>query len=121
MNMWKKLWPVLAVSLLCCSCGKTEAGVFYNGKELSESEIYELMYRETESDTRKAEYTLIAFDEEMASPTEASVFWTKSGSVFHGNALCRHLSNVKEVYYGTVENAASCGKDRACSVCEKEQ
>jgi len=123
---------LFALPLLLCACGETTGGVYYNGRELSDSEIEALMYRETETDTETEtapeteteppipEYTLVAFDGTKPSPTEESVFWTKSGDVYHTDALCRHILSTKEVFYGTAAEAVSEGKERVCSACIKE-
>ena len=104
--------------LMLCACGERENTVIYNGRELSESEIQGMLYRETEQQI-KAETALIAYDSQMATPSDDSVYWTVGGSVFHAAASCRHLSG-KTVYYGTAEDAVTEGKLRACSVCFKE-
>lgn len=118
--MKKLCFLLLTLPLLLCACERNGSGVYYNGLELSESEIQELMYRETQAETDVTEVSLVAFDKDMSAPKETSVFWTKNGSVFHWQASCQHLTNKKEVYYGTVEDAVSCEKLRACLVCEKE-
>lgn len=101
-----------------CACSERENTVIYNGRELSESEIQSMLYQETEQETKIAG-TLTAYDGEMKSPSEDSVYWTAGGSVFHYEASCRHLIG-KKVYYGTVENAVSKDKTRACTACQKQ-
>ena len=113
------LFLVFVFSLLLCACGKSEGSVVYNGRELTEQEIYELMCRETETEADLSEQQLVAFDGGMVLPTENCVYWSESGDVFHWSSACRYLAS-KKTYYGTVEDAVSCGKLRACSVCEKE-
>ena len=109
---------LLCLMLLVCACGKASDTVMYNGRELSESEIREMLLAVPEQET-KAEATLFAYDSEMPQPSEVCVYWTTGGSVFHFASSCRHLSG-KKVYYGTVENAVSEGKLRTCSACFKK-
>ena len=113
----------LCVLVLCCivwlcACGEDKSTVMYNGRELSDSEIQSMLYRETEQETKPAA-TLTAYDGKMETPSADSVYWTAGGSVFHFEPSCRHLSG-KKVYYGTVENAVSENKKRACTACQKQ-
>ncbi len=91
--------------------------MYYNGRELTEDEIRALISRE-ESEAVD-ERTFISADGKSAESTPASVFWTKSGSVYHLTSSCQHLKDKKEIYYGTAEDAASYNKARACSACTK--
>ena len=51
---------------------------------------------------------------------ETTVYWTKSGTVYHLYEDCSHLNNSEELIYGTVEKAMEDGKKpRACKDCEK--
>ena len=120
MNMKRAicLW-VLALVLLLASCGRAEGGVWYNGRELSESEIEELLIRGTESEEVEREGTLIAYREGDAAPTEDSMYWTAGGSVYHKELSCRHLATAKTIYYGTAEDAAK-EKGRACTACTNQ-
>ncbi len=74
-----------------------------------------------ETDASDEDETRGTFGEDGALPTVGNVFWTKSGSVFHLDPLCRYLSSAKEIYYGTAEDATTQGKERVCTACEKEQ
>jgi hypothetical protein len=112
---------LLLLLLSVCSCGKHEINVWYDGRELSEAEIGVLLERGAERETSAVKDALVAFREGASAPTEESVFWTKSGSVFHMDPLCRHLAKAKEIYYGTEEDAVHEGKERACTACENEQ
>lgn len=47
-------------------------------------------------------------------PTEAIVYWTPNGSVYHSNRSCPSLSRSKVVYEGTI---AESGKSRHCGRC----
>jgi len=109
---------LFALCFMLCACGRHEGGVYYNGHELSEDEIWELISREESEAVVEREY--LSFDGKSAEPTALSVFWTESGSVYHLTASCRHLINKTKNYYGTAEDAASCKKPRVCSACAKE-
>jgi hypothetical protein len=78
------------------------------------------MERSTETEAREVPYTLLAFDEAYTA-SDGYVLFTKSGDVFHEDAFCRHLSRAKEVYFGTVEDAVSSGKERACTACTTQE
>lgn len=109
--------------LLFCSCGEAGRGVWYDGRELTESELEVLLAngRETEeTEETAAVKELVAFREDALAPNGESVFWTKDGGVFHLSPLCQHLSKASEIYYGTAEDAVTEGKERACKACEKE-
>ncbi len=96
--------------------------MWYNGRELSESEIEELLLRGTETEETEATAgrgTLIAYREGDAAPDEDSVYWTAGGSVFHKRLSCRHLTTAKTIYYGTAEDAAH-EKERACTACANQ-
>ena len=110
---------MLAFLFLLCSCGTTEHGVWYDGRELTEQEIGVILARGAESESSESSSVLLAFREGDSAPTEESVFWTESGSVFHLDPLCRHLAKAKEICYGTAEDAVLEGKERACTACEK--
>ena len=120
MNMTMRTISCLLLLLfLLCSCGNAEIGIQHNGRELTESEIEALLKKETE--TSEMREGLIAFREGEKAPTAESVFWTESGSVFHFDSLCHHLSKAKDIYYGTAEDAVTLGKERACTACENQE
>ena len=48
-----------------------------------------------------------------------SVYWTESGEVWHLTQSCRYLKNSKTIISGSIENARSFGKTKACSSCSK--
>lgn len=60
---------------------------------------------------------------ETEAPTEGEtslpgiVYWTDSGSVYHRDPNCRHLTKAEKVKSGYIGNAEMYGKDRPCSVC----
>ena len=119
MKRW--IFCLLPLLLLLSSCTPVGTDVWYDGRELSAEEIEELLERGRETEVREMPSALVAFGVDMDAPTEESVFWTKSGGVFHLDPFCQHLSKAKEIYYGTAADAASQGKERVCTACEKEQ
>jgi hypothetical protein len=50
---------------------------------------------------------------------DGDVFWTPSGTIWHGSLDCSYLVNSKTVYHGSVEQAKLEGKERACEKCAK--
>lgn len=48
---------------------------------------------------------------------DGDVFWSLSGTIWHKSADCSYLSNSKEVYHGTLEDAKLEGKERECTRC----
>lgn len=106
---------LLLLLFLLCSCGKGEGDVWHNGRELTKDEIEALWERQNETSEMRED--LIAFREGETAPNAESVFWSKSGSVFHLDALCHHLAKAVGVYYGSEEDAVTQGKERACTAC----
>ena len=49
----------------------------------------------------------------------ATVYWTKSGSVWHTTDKCHHLKKSKSIESGSVEEAIEAGKSKVCSSCGK--
>lgn len=58
-------------------------------------------------------------ESEMAQYTQ-TVYWTKSGTVYHLNPDCSHLNHSEELFYGDVEQAIEANKTRVCKDCEKK-
>lgn len=48
-----------------------------------------------------------------------TVYWTKSGTVYHLDADCSHLNHSEELMYGDVDQAIEANKTRVCKDCEK--
>ena len=48
---------------------------------------------------------------------DGDVFWSLSGTIWHKSADCSYLSNSKEVYHGSIEDAKLEGKVRECTRC----
>lgn len=50
----------------------------------------------------------------------ATVYWTKSGTVYHLDSECGHLNHSEELFYGDVDQAIEANKTRVCKDCEKK-
>lgn len=102
---------------ICSTCAKHEANET-EGQFTTETLAGALTEAPTEADSSDA-----AADEETtdtpALPADGTVYWTKSGSVYHSHEDCSHLRNSKSVLSGTVEEAEAAGKPRLCSTCAK--
>jgi hypothetical protein len=61
----------------------------------------------------------IADRENELLANEDDVFWTPSGTIWHGSTNCSYLSNSKIIYHGSVEEARLDGKERPCDRCAK--
>lgn len=48
---------------------------------------------------------------------EGDVFWSPGGSIWHEDAECSSLARSKTILHGTVEEALTAGKERACLKC----
>ena len=48
---------------------------------------------------------------------DGDVFWTPSGALWHASAECSYLSNSKEIFHGSLDEAMLAGKERECSRC----
>lgn len=61
----------------------------------------------------------ISVDTEVfeSEPTEYTVYWVKSGEVWHISEKCRSLARSKTVLSGSVDEAIAAGKSRACKIC----
>ena len=57
--------------------------------------------------------------ENSSLANEGDVFWTPSGSIWHGSVDCSYLTNSKTIYHGSVEQAKLEGKERPCDRCAK--
>lgn len=49
----------------------------------------------------------------------ATVYWTKSGTVYHLDPDCSHLNHSEELMYGDVDQAIEANKTRVCKDCER--
>ena len=53
------------------------------------------------------------------TPQTVTVYWVKSGEVWHISLDCPSLSRSKNILSGTAEEAMSAGKSRVCKRCGK--
>ena len=54
---------------------------------------------------------------EVTTASEATVYWTPGGSVWHISRSCSALKNSSEVLSGTKDEALAAGKERVCKKC----
>lgn len=54
---------------------------------------------------------------EVTTASEATVYWTPGGSVWHISRSCSALKNSSEVLSGTQDEALAAGKERVCKKC----
>ena len=52
-----------------------------------------------------------------AVQTMDEVYWTEGGTVYHLRDTCSALKKSKEIFHGTIEEALSARKERACKTC----
>ena len=123
-----------ALMLIFCSCAdKME---FYGGELLDSAKISEiasfvfatetaenvLSEKETENLTetkeQDAEYNEDATYIDEDSEKDQTVFWTKSGKVWHLSRDCGYIKN-SEVESGSLSDAVESKKERVCSSCGK--
>ncbi len=73
-------------------------------------------------------------DETTAPPTEpaelittaaplpgGTVYWMKSGQVYHNDPNCPYLRDAITIKHGTKRDAALAGKDRLCAACRDRE
>ena len=82
----------------------------------------ELLEMSRELFTQAEETTELPETESKESETlapDATVYWLKSGSVYHADKQCRHISHAtpEELYEGHISDAVLDGKERLCSSC----
>ena len=93
--------------------------VEYDGRLLTKEELKALVSAtiETEEDPSLA---VVRFGEGEVEEAQR-VYFSVGGSVWHTKPDCGYLSKKNTVYYGTLEEATSLGKDRCCSVCNQDK
>ncbi len=57
--------------------------------------------------------------EEKTEDLTQTVYWAKSGEVWHRSNECGYLKKSSEISSGTVEEAIEAGKERLCLICGK--
>ena len=59
----------------------------------------------------------LAEEEEAEEPFDGTVYWLKSGSVYHKRKTCYHIKGKENLQSGTEEDAVAAGKKSACKSC----
>lgn len=94
----------LALCLIFSACAYQNEDMGYTGMRANESVVSSIR-----QDIQDKENSLLASD--------GDVFWTESGSLWHGSYKCSYLANSKTILHGTIEEAKLAGKERACERC----
>ena len=133
---------VFVMSLIVlCSCGDMDSDVplFYikNGTEAYDpaeemiDNFYSTFYDESEPDEADVTETVQVSESEAYVETadasesddteehigDGTVYWVKSGEVWHKTDKCPSLSRSKNIRSGSIEDAMLAGKSRACKKC----
>ena len=62
--------------------------------------------------------------EELSAAMDAyngvTVYWTKSGKVYHSHQDCFHLDRTDDLTYGSVDQAVAANRVRLCKTCQKK-
>ena len=117
--MKKAVLCIVIICLFLCllpSCAEPLPAVSYNGKEMTEEELFALAdalakAAETESETEAPE------PEETEEAADGIVHWTENGAVYHEWDTCSHLSKKDPVQTGSISQAQEAGKERGCFFC----
>ena len=135
---------IFSLCFASCSLFTPERGSFYGGKILDNEAMDELRKEFDESSSNndqiesgstigtqiltesvqnnentQAESENTQSESENTEKSE-TVFWSKSGSVWHLYIDCGYLKNSDEIYSGTVDEAIASGVKKVCSSCEKK-
>ncbi len=94
--------PVLVTLVSCSAQGKVEAS---SGEIISPEEQASLYEERLEQEG------------EPNVSVKGTVYWTPSGTKYHKDSDCSSMKNAKEVYAGTVAQAANHGACEPCSRC----
>ena len=110
---------LLLLCVLLVACSENESLIEYDGRLLTKEELKELVSATIETDPDLAVPVVPFGDGEVEESLR--VYFSTGGSVWHTKPDCGYLSKKNTVYYGTREEAQSLGKDRCCSVCNKDE
>ncbi len=122
--MKRRMMPIICcmvclACLLCASCRSHGllSDDFQAGDTVTPEELLEIsraLFTEAESpfgvETEKEQQTL---------PPHAIVYWLTTGSVYHADRMCHHISasSPEKIREGDVSKAMAEGKERLCSSC----
>ena len=101
----KRVVLVILLLLLCLSACTQQGMCVHNGENLSPLEQQSLYDERAEQDTLPQ------------NQSTGVVYWTSSGSKYHKDPTCSYLKNAKQVFSGTLAQAANYGADSPCSRC----
>ena len=101
------------------TAGETEGDVESETEKVTETEVKTESPTEIVTEEITSEEAITTETEDPSNEASEIVFWTEKGGVWHTSANCRYIKN-SEVISGTVNEAIESGKERLCSVCEKQ-
>lgn len=99
-----------------------KAEIFSTAQNATESEIEESCDEHDGSDEKDTSDTSDATCEESSEAFQQheTVYWTKSGEVWHSFSGCQYLKNA-EVLSGSLEEALAAKKTKQCSICSSKE
>ncbi len=87
---------------------------------VSGDELYETNPNyETNENTLSVDSVEITTEKISDAEQTNTVYWTKSGSVWHTRSDCYHIKKSSNVFSGTLDEAIEAGKEKLCSSCGK--
>ena len=95
---------VISTSLFVSCSDKDD---FYLGNGASKDEIRDSVLKDDEKWQ----------DQSSGDLSTDAVYFTKSGTVWHTRRDCSYLKSASEIIEGTLDDAVSSGKERACTLC----
>lgn len=105
----KKVCIIIAIFLLCMLCSCAADGIMeHDGTELAGDELESMYQSQQEADP----------DPQVQG--NGRVYWTASGKKYHRDPECTYLSRAKQIYSGSMAEAADHGADSPCSGCGGE-
>ena len=143
--LFAALTVLISLFFVSCSLFSPERGSFYGGKILDNEAMEELQkefeesgstnlsgestvenstegnsFESTASISAETENQELSNAETATGEKNETVFWSKSGSVWHLYSDCGYLKNSNEIFSGTVSEAISNGAEKVCSSCENK-
>lgn len=124
---------LLTMILVSCSMFTPDNRNFYGGKILDNNAMEELRQEFEESNSTIQTESQLQIestphqnqdfsDSNSQDPSESeTVYWSKSGSVWHLYSDCRYLKKSNEIFSGSVDQAKANGAEKICSACAKKE
>ncbi len=96
------------------------------GEKIDVEKLRQMFLTDTEAPPDTMEAPVVAVPDDMSAEhtnngtddeTAYTVYWVKSGEVWHTKSTCSSLSRSKSILSGTVQEAMLAGKTRVCKRC----